>query len=64
MPADIRTFFDAYRDAFNRLDGHAVSAHYDTPAMIHIFSVLLGPLESITSPQRHPCVIRNVLRDS
>ena len=34
MPADIRTFFDAYREAFNRLDGLAVSAHYDTPAMI------------------------------
>ena len=34
MPKDIRAFFDSYRDAFNRLDGHAVSAHYDTPAMI------------------------------
>lgn len=34
MPADIKAFFDTYRDAFNRLDGRAVSAHYDQPAMI------------------------------
>ena len=34
MPSDVQTFFETYRDAFNRLDGHAVSAHYDTPAMI------------------------------
>ena len=34
MPADVQNFFDAYRDAFNRLDGRAVSAHYDLPAMI------------------------------
>jgi ketosteroid isomerase-like protein len=34
MPADVRAFFDAYRDAFNRLDGRAVSAHYDRPALI------------------------------
>jgi hypothetical protein len=34
MPADIHAFFDSYRDAFNRLDGRAVSAHYDCPAMI------------------------------
>ena len=34
MPTDVRTFFDGYRDAFNRLDGRAVSAHYDIPAMI------------------------------
>jgi ketosteroid isomerase-like protein len=34
MPAEIREFFDSYRDAFNRLDGRAVSAHYDLPAMI------------------------------
>lgn len=34
MPAEIRDFFDSYRDAFNRLDGRAVSAHYDLPAMI------------------------------
>lgn len=34
MPADIRTFFDSYRDAFNALDAHAVSTHYDIPAMI------------------------------
>ena len=34
MPKDIRAFFDGYRDAFNQLDGHAVSAHYDIPAMI------------------------------
>ena len=34
MPADILAFFDTYRDAFNRLDGRAVSAHYDRPAMI------------------------------
>jgi hypothetical protein len=34
MPAEIHTFFESYRDAFNRLDGHAVSAHYDIPAMI------------------------------
>ena len=34
MPAEIRNFFDSYRDAFNRLDARAVSAHYDIPAMI------------------------------
>jgi ketosteroid isomerase-like protein len=34
MPADIEAFFNTYRDAFNRLDGRAVSAHYDRPAMI------------------------------
>lgn len=34
MPADIHAFFDSYRDAFNRLDGKAVSAHYALPAMI------------------------------
>ena len=34
MPKHIRAFFDSYRDAFNQLDGHAVSAHYDIPAMI------------------------------
>jgi len=34
MPADIREFFDAYRDAFNRLDGGAVSAFYQVPSMI------------------------------
>ena len=34
MPADVQIFFDTYRDAFNRLDGRAVSAHYDLPAMI------------------------------
>lgn len=34
MPADIRQFFDAYRDAFNRLDGRAVSAFYQVPSMI------------------------------
>lgn len=34
MPADVQTFFEHYRDAFNRLDGRAVSACYDRPAMI------------------------------
>ena len=34
MPADVEIFFSHYRDAFNRLDGRAVSAHYDHPAMI------------------------------
>ena len=34
MPADIQKFFNGYRDAFNRLNGHAVSAYYDVPAMI------------------------------
>jgi ketosteroid isomerase-like protein len=34
MPAEIRQFLESYRDAFNRLDGRAVSAHYDLPAMI------------------------------
>lgn len=34
MPADVRAFFDRYRDAFNRLDHNAVSACYDQPAMI------------------------------
>ncbi len=34
MPAEIRDFFNTYRDAFSRLDGQAVTAHYDVPAMI------------------------------
>ena len=34
MPSDVHSFFETYRDAFNRLDGYAVSAHYDVPAMI------------------------------
>jgi hypothetical protein len=34
MPADIREFFDAYRDAFNRLSGREVSAFYQVPSMI------------------------------
>ena len=34
MPAEIQQFLESYRDAFNRLDGRAVSAHYDLPAMI------------------------------
>ena len=34
MPIEIHTFFETYRDAFNRLDGRAVSAHYEIPAMI------------------------------
>ncbi len=34
MPADVQAFFATYRDAFNQLDGRAVSAHYDQPAMI------------------------------
>jgi hypothetical protein len=34
MPADICAFFNSYRDAFNRLDARAVSAHYDVPAII------------------------------
>ncbi len=34
MPADIQQFFDAYRDAFNRLDGREVSAFYQVPSMI------------------------------
>ena len=34
MPAAIRAFFESYRDAFNRLDGRAVTAHYALPAMI------------------------------
>ncbi len=34
MPAAILAFFESYRDAFNRLDGRAVTAHYGLPAMI------------------------------
>ncbi len=34
MPTAIRAFFEFYRDAFNRLDGRAVTAHYALPAMI------------------------------
>lgn len=34
MPADVREFFDAYRDAFNRLSGRDVSAFYQVPSMI------------------------------
>ena len=34
MPSDVHSFFETYRDAFNCLDGVAVSAHYDTPDMI------------------------------
>ena len=30
----MRTFFDGDQDAFNRLDGHAESAHYHVPATI------------------------------
>jgi hypothetical protein len=40
MPADVRAFFDAYRDAFNRLDGREVSAFYQVPSMI---SSAVGP---------------------
>jgi ketosteroid isomerase-like protein len=34
MPNDVRAFFESYRDAFNRLDGRGVSAHYQVPSMI------------------------------
>ena len=34
MPTEIKQFFDNYRDAFNRLDGRGVSAHYHVPSMI------------------------------
>ncbi len=34
MPTDVRQFLDSYRDAFNRLDGRAISSHYDLPSMI------------------------------
>jgi hypothetical protein len=34
MPQHLRDFFDGYRDAFNRLDAAAVSAHYRVPSMI------------------------------
>lgn len=32
MPSDIRVFFDAYRDAFNRLDGEAIARLYAVPS--------------------------------
>jgi hypothetical protein len=34
MPRDIRSFFECYRDAFNRLDGHAVAQLYAEPSGI------------------------------
>jgi hypothetical protein len=34
MPREVREFFDAYRDAFNRLNGRDVSAFYQVPSMI------------------------------
>jgi hypothetical protein len=34
MPSDIVAFFDAYREAFNQLDGRAISAFYQVPTMI------------------------------
>ena len=34
IPGDVREFLDAYRDAFNRLDGRALSAFYQVPSMI------------------------------
>ena len=34
MPREIHAFFDAYRDAFNRLDGRAVAALYAAPSGI------------------------------
>lgn len=34
MPPEIRTFFNLYRDAFNRLDGDAVARLYAVPSGI------------------------------
>jgi hypothetical protein len=34
MTREIQQFFDSYRESFNRLDGRAVSAHYQVPSMI------------------------------
>ncbi|MFN7211990.1 MAG: hypothetical protein ACK5US_03495 [Lysobacteraceae bacterium] len=34
MTADLRQFFDTYRDAFNRLDGEAVARLYAIPSGI------------------------------
>ena len=34
MTKEIQHFFDSYRESFNRLDGRAVSAHYQVPSMI------------------------------
>ncbi len=34
MPNDIRAFFEAYRNAFNRLDGEAVARLYAIPSGI------------------------------
>ena len=34
MPREIRAFFEAYRDAFNRLDGEAIARLYAVPSGI------------------------------
>jgi len=34
MRADLRRFFELYREAFNRLDAEAISQHFCVPSMI------------------------------
>src|SRR6266516_7744070 len=34
MRAEIRRFFESYREAFNRLDAEAISRHFWVPSMI------------------------------
>jgi hypothetical protein len=34
LPLEIRAFFDSYRDAFDRLDGDALAAHFAVPSGI------------------------------
>jgi len=34
MISDVQRFFDAYRDAFNRLDPVAIAAHFAVPSML------------------------------
>ena len=63
MPNDIRQFFDSYRDAFNRLDGAGVTAHYHVPSMIsHAASEgLFSDAESLAANNTALC---NLYRES
>ncbi len=57
MPEQIKAFFDSYRDAFNRLDARAVSAHYQVPSMISSASGagLFGDEDALTHNNEALC---------
>ncbi len=59
MPAEIRAFFDSYRDAFNRLDGRAVTAHYQLPSMIssHASAGLFQDIDALMANNDALCQI-------